>query len=188
MRTKSWMRRGNIAMIASVLIMAFTVEALWPLAAESRANEFERPVPVAEPIEAAIPMSPHVLRVLVVREEARRAAVPPEIALAVSMTENWGGDSLAVSRAGAVGVMQVMPRIWRRSFLRECGDGPLTSLRRNACVGVRILAHYHRRHGNWNQTLRAYNGSLGFRRSGDRYVAEVLDRLAAMDVRELSEE
>jgi len=107
-----------------------------------------------------------------------RVGISPEMALAVSFTENWGGDSLAVSRAGAVGVMQVMPRVWGRSFLRECGSEPLTNLRRNACVGVRILAHYRSRYdGDWNLALRAYNGSLRFRLSGDRYVESVMRRL-----------
>ncbi len=151
------------------------IRVLWSLVAESP----RQPVPIltAEPIIATAPESPHALRVLVVRAEARRAGISADMALAVSMTENWGGDSLAVSRVGAIGVMQVMPNFWGQSFRSECGNAPLTSLRRNACVGVRVLAYYKRRFGSWDLALRAYNGSLQYRVSGDRYVSLVMGRL-----------
>jgi len=162
--------------VALVLVgVGLSIEALWPLAAEW--HEPQTVIMTAEPIAATAPESPHALRVMVVRAEARRAGISADMALAVSMTENWGGDSLAVSRVGAIGVMQVMPNIWGQSFLSECGNAPLTNLRRNACVGVRVLAHYKERYGSWDLALRAYNGSLHYQVSGDRYVALVMGHL-----------
>lgn len=173
------------SLVTALVLIGLTAEAVWPSAAES-----ERPAPVltAAPVVAAFPAHPHALRILAVRAEALRVGISPDMALAVSFTENWGGDSLAVSRAGAVGVMQIMPRVWGKAFIKECGEAPLTNLRRNACVGVRVLAHYRARYGNWNQALRAYNGSLRYRLSGDRYVASVMRRLSRFNPSGLTQE
>ncbi len=162
-----------------LLSLGLSIGVLWSLAAASQ----KPPVAIlmAEPITATAPESPHALRVMVVRAEARRAGISADMALAVSMTENWGGDSLAVSRVGAIGVMQVMPNFWGQSFRSECGNAPLTSLRRNACVGVRVLAYYKQRFGSWDLALRAYNGSLRYKVSGDRYVSLVMGRLILAD-------
>ena len=176
MSTLKRIRVQRIGVIATaIVLLGFSIEAMWPLAAET--HQPEHAVMTAEPVAASVPTTPHSLRVMAVRSEARRAGISVEMALAVSMTENWGGDSLAVSRVGAIGVMQVMPNVWGKSFLSECGDAPLTNLRRNACVGVRVLAYYKHRYGNWDLALRAYNGSLRYKVSGDRYVAEVMSRL-----------
>jgi soluble lytic murein transglycosylase-like protein len=134
-------------------------------------------IPLAAPTHASTPLSPHERRIRLVTHEAGRAGVPVAIALAVSFTENWGGDPLAVSKAGAVGIMQVMPNVWGDAFYGECGAAPLTDARRNACVGVRILKEYFDRYGNWNLALRAYHGSLRYRHLGDEYVAQVMSRL-----------
>lgn len=129
-------------------------------------------------------------RDVIVAEEAVKVGVPMEVAVAVSHVENWSGDSTAVSSAGAVGIMQVMP-FWpeyRPDWSEECIDrsGPpwswsirpsLTERRYNACLGVRVLQLYHRQYGNWNTALRAYNGALRMPRAGDKYVSLVLSRL-----------
>lgn len=115
----------------------------------------------------------------IVALEARRAGVPVDIALAVSHVENWSGDSTAVSPAGAVGIMQVMPKYWQHSFEEECGCGSLTQRHRNACVGVRILDQYYTRYKTWGKTVRAYHGSHASH-AGQQYADAVLERLAAI--------
>lgn len=118
----------------------------------------------------------------IVAQEARRAGVSTSLAIAVSHVENHSGDSLAVSRAGATGIMQVLPSFWQHAFEPECGCGSLLNRRRNACVGVRVLQLHLKRFRSVDKALRAYNGPLQFRDSGDKYVSAVLERLVLLTV------
>lgn len=115
----------------------------------------------------------------IVAREARRAGVPAALAVAVSHTENWTGDSTAVSTAGAIGLMQVMPRYWEHRFEEECGCGSLLDRRRNACKGVRVLRFYLDSLPTVDEALRAYHGSNKpwLRAAGDTYVRTVLEHL-----------
>lgn len=126
---------------------------------------------------APLPRNFSAERDSIVATEARRAGVPADLAIAVSHVENWTGDSMAVSSAGAVGIMQVMPKYWQDAFPEACGAGSLFERRRNACVGVRVLGLYLAKHTRADLALRAYNGALTYREAGDRYVADVLDRM-----------
>lgn len=114
----------------------------------------------------------------IVSFEATRFGVPVGVALAVSHVENTRGDSAAISARGAVGIMQVLPRYWSRSFVGLCGSGSLADRTRNACVGVLVLAQYHAHLGSWDRALRAYDGALHAHSAGDIYVAAVLEELA----------
>lgn len=116
-----------------------------------------------------------------VAEAAREFLVPIEVAVAVSHVENWRGDSTAVSSAGAIGLMQVMPTKWALLTHSLCGPGEvetlLTNRRCNVRAGSLILYLYHRDHaGDWDQALRAYHGSLQLPRVGDRYVRAVTQK------------
>lgn len=130
-----------------------------------------------------VPMTLDNYRVWHVTQEALRADVPVTLALAVSRAENWGGDTTAVSSAGAVGIMQIMPDIWGDTFLDECyGGDPLLTARRNACLGARILKLYWTAAGgDWNEALRLYNGSSRYPNAGNRYVAAVLRNYQRVD-------
>ena len=121
-------------------------------------------------------MSLSAQRDSIVAQEARRAGVSVRLALAVSHVENTSGDSLAVSARGAVGIMQVLPKYWQHEFEDECGCGSLFARRRNACVGVRVLAKYLTQYKTVAQALRAYHGSLHLRAAGDQYISQVLDQ------------
>ena len=116
----------------------------------------------------------------IVADEARKAGVPAHLAIAVSHTENWTGDSTATSRVGAIGLMQVMPRYWQHEFEAECGCGSLLIRRINACKGVRVLKRYIDSLPNVNEALRAYHGSNKpwLHAAGDGYVATVLQRIS----------
>ena len=103
-----------------------------------------------------------------VHQAAKRAGLPPEMVLAVVDIES-GFDPFAVSRAGAQGLMQVMP-FWRR----ELGHRRLVDVRDNLLMGCTILKYYYDiEHGDWTKALARYNGSVGRR----DYPQKVLDRL-----------
>lgn len=112
---------------------------------------------------------------------ARDHGVDPVLALQVSLVENWGGDPRAVSHAGAVGIMQVMPFWVKHPYAERCIDrsgppwawplrGDLTDPRFNACLGVRILRHYI--DGVIPYALHRYNGAISPGK-GEQYVALV---------------
>ena len=95
-----------------------------------------------------------------VRYEAMRAGLDPHLVLAVIDIESQF-RRYAVSRAGARGLMQVMP-FW----VKEIGE-PSHNLfheRTNLRYGCTILRHYlDREHGNMFNALARYNGTLGQR-------------------------
>lgn len=116
--------------------------------------------------------SPESLRTRLVLEEASRQGVSPKLMLAISRVENWGGDTLATSRAGALGLMQVMP-FWANSvtLTAYCNGNELRNPRINVCFGTAIFRMYLSKYeGNISKALRAYNGSLHLPRAGARYV------------------
>ncbi|HSJ99020.1 MAG TPA: transglycosylase SLT domain-containing protein [Myxococcota bacterium] len=93
-----------------------------------------------------------------VRYEALRAGLDPHLVLAVIDVES-GFRKYAVSKAGARGLMQVMP-FWVKE-LGEAGHN-LFHERTNLRYGCTILRHYlDRERGNLANALGRYNGSLG---------------------------
>ncbi len=93
-----------------------------------------------------------------VHREASRAQIQPDIVLAVIEVESHF-DRFAVSRAGAQGMMQVMP-FWKHEIGRT--DDNLIDLNTNLKYGCTILKHYlNRAKGHWAEALARYNGSYG---------------------------
>lgn len=104
--------------------------------------------------------------------EAKRVGLPPEMILAVIDIES-AFDAYAVSRAGAQGLMQVMP-FWLDEIGRP-GDR-LVDVRTNLRMGCTILKYYYdMEKGDWIRALGRYNGSLGSR----KYPEKVLNRLSS---------
>ena len=94
----------------------------------------------------------------------------PHLVLAVIDVES-AFDPFAVSHAGAVGLMQVMP-FWPEQLGLETRD--LIDVELNIRMGASILAYYlEREKGDYRRALARYNGSLGRR----TYPDLVLDRL-----------
>jgi soluble lytic murein transglycosylase-like protein len=105
-----------------------------------------------------------------VHAAARANALPPELVLAVIEVES-AFDAKAISSAGALGLMQVMP-FWTRELGRD--DDNLLDPRINIRYGCTILAHYlHQESGDWRRALNRYNGRLHNNGYGDK----VLTRL-----------
>jgi soluble lytic murein transglycosylase-like protein len=95
---------------------------------------------------------------MLVRYEAMRAGLDPHLVLAVIDIESHF-RKYAVSKAGARGLMQVMP-FWVKE-LGEPGHN-LFHERTNLRYGCTILRHYlDRERGNMSNALARYNGSLG---------------------------
>jgi len=106
-----------------------------------------------------------------VHMEAARVGLPPELILAVIEVES-NFDRYAVSVAGALGLMQVMP-FWKEEIGRP-GDN-LLHTNTNLRYGCTILKHYYEKeNGDLQRALGRYNGSLGKR----KYPNKVIDKLS----------
>ena len=104
--------------------------------------------------------------------EARRVDIPPELVLAVMDVESRF-DRHAVSPAGAVGLMQVMP-FWPSQL--GMTNAQLVRIGDNVRMGTTILGYYLRKErGNYQRALQRYNGSLG----RPDYSDLVIDRLVS---------
>ena len=92
--------------------------------------------------------------------EASRVELPPELILAVIEVES-NFDRYAVSVAGALGLMQIMP-FWKDEIGRP-GDN-LLHTSTNLRYGCTILRFYYdKEDGDLRRALGRYNGSLGKR-------------------------
>jgi soluble lytic murein transglycosylase-like protein len=88
---------------------------------------------------------------LLILDAAAAAGVPAAIVKAVIHAES-AFDTSAVSRAGAMGLMQLMP-----ATAREVGVLDPFRADENVHGGARYLRHLHDRYGSWTHTLAAYN-------------------------------
>jgi soluble lytic murein transglycosylase len=86
-----------------------------------------------------------------IRQAAAEAGVPPAIVKAVIHAES-AFNSTAVSRVGAMGLMQLMP-----ATARELGVLDPFTAEQNVQGGARYLRTLHDRYGSWTYTLAAYN-------------------------------
>jgi soluble lytic murein transglycosylase-like protein len=94
--------------------------------------------------------------------------LPPDLVLALIEVESRF-NSWAVSPAGAVGLMQVMP-FWPRQLGVQ---NQLVRVAPNIRMGCEILRYYLRvEHHDWTRALARYNGSVGRK----TYPALVMER------------
>ena len=106
-----------------------------------------------------------------VQYEAARVELPPELILAVIDVES-NFDRDAISVAGALGLMQVMP-FWKDEIGRP--DDNLNRIDTNLRYGCTILRFYlDKESGDLRRALGRYNGSLGKR----KYPNKVIDKLS----------
>ncbi len=99
-----------------------------------------------------------------ITHHAKENSLSPDLVAALILQES-GGNALAYSRSGAVGLMQVMPRDGlAASFM--CKNGPcfhdrptITQLQDpafNVAYGTRLLARLVKRNGNLREALKSY--------------------------------
>lgn len=103
---------------------------------------------------------------------AKRHKVNPDLALAVSRHENSRGIPWAVGNTGDVGLMQVNPKAHGKT------PAELADPDTNVDTGVGVLASYLKKYKTVDRALRAYNGALKFKKTGDEYVTKIQKQLA----------
>jgi Transglycosylase SLT domain len=94
-----------------------------------------------------------------ISEASQKFGVPEDVIRAVIAQES-SGDPNAISSAGAIGLMQLMPET-----AAELGVNPYDP-RENVMGGTKYLAQMYAGEGNWPDAFRAYNGGPGWRTSG----------------------
>ncbi|MDH3748787.1 MAG: lytic transglycosylase domain-containing protein [Gammaproteobacteria bacterium] len=106
-----------------------------------------------------------------VHYEANRVDLPPELILSVIEVES-NFDRYAISVAGAIGLMQIMP-FWLDEIGRP--NDNLLHLETNLRYGCTILRFYFdKEKGDLRRALGRYNGSLGRR----KYPNKVINKLS----------
>ena len=109
------------------------------------------------PTERAAAHHPYAVHVA---DAARRFGIPEAWIWAVMRVES-NGDVRAVSSAGAMGLMQIMPGTWASLRARHgLGRDPY-DVRDNIMAGAAYLRAMHDRYGNAMAMLAAYNAGPG---------------------------
>ena len=101
-------------------------------------------------VSTAHPYAAHVA------EAAARFGLPDDMIWAVMRAES-GGNSRAVSPAGAMGLMQIMPATWRELTARHRLGADPFDVRANILAGAAYLRAMFDRYGDLTSTLAAYN-------------------------------
>ena len=141
-----WRRSGggSAAMLAVLLLLA---PGAAPVAALAQDTPPER-------LTARHSYADHVA------DAARRFGIPERWIWAVMRVES-NGDVRAVSEAGAMGLMQIMPGTWAGLRTRHrLGSDPFDP-RDNILAGAAYLREMHDRYGNVTAMLAAYNAGPG---------------------------
>jgi soluble lytic murein transglycosylase-like protein len=107
--------------------------------------------------------------------ESKRLHLPAGLVMAVIEVESRF-DRWAVSSAGAVGLMQVMP-FWPQHL--GMTNDQLVRIPQNIRMGCTILKHYlEREKGDYTKALARYNGSVNRRQYPDKVLTRLADRWA----------
>ncbi len=105
--------------------------------------------------------------------EAQRLELPPGLVMAVIDVES-SFNRWAVSSAGAVGLMQIMP-FWPRQL--GMTNQELVRIPQNIRMGCTILKFYlEREKGDYTRALARYNGSVGRRTYSDLVLVRLANR------------
>ena len=99
-----------------------------------------------------------------VENYAEQYGVPETLVFAVIRTES-SFDSGAVSSAGAVGLMQMMPETFswltNEILFDPLDEGMLHDPETNVKYGTYLLSRLYDRYADWELALAAYNGGVG---------------------------
>ena len=140
-----WRRSGVGSAVALAVVLLSGGVASAPAMAQD--------MPAARPA----PVHPYAAHVA---EAARRFGIP-EAWIWVVMRVESGGNARAVSRAGAIGLMQLMPATWAGLRARYgLGPDPF-DVRDNIMAGAAYLREMHDRYGSATAMLAAYNAGPG---------------------------
>ena len=151
MRPAAINRLLNLRLRATSLTAAALLAALPIGHAPALTQEANTP---PAPSAVAHPYAPHVA------EAARRFGIPEAWIWAVMRVES-AGNPRAVSRAGAMGLMQIMPGTWAQLRARHGLGADPFDVRDNIMAGAAYLREMHDRYGNASAMLAAYNAGPG---------------------------
>ncbi len=107
--------------------------------------------------ERAVAAHPHDAHIA---EASQRFGIPPTWIVAVMRTES-AGNVRAISSAGAMGLMQVMPDTWAELRIRYGLGRDPNDPRDNILAGTAYLREMWDRYGNVAAMLAAYNAGPG---------------------------
>ena len=144
-----WSRSGDRAVSRYAILLLASVLAVGalPVAVPAQARPVGRPATVDA---YAAPIA----------EAAQRFGIPAAWIRAVLRVES-AGDMRAISSAGAMGLMQIMPDTWARLRLRyRLGNDPYDP-RDNILAGAAYLREMFDRYGDVSAMLAAYNAGPG---------------------------
>ncbi len=143
-----WHHSGDsVPVRCARLLLAGLFACALPVAAVAQPQPAERSAP-ADPYAAPI------------AEASQRFGVPVAWIRAVLRAES-AGDPRAVSSAGAIGLMQIMPDTWAGLRARHrLGSDPYDP-RDNILAGTAYLRELHDRYGSVTAMLAAYNAGPG---------------------------
>ena len=151
MRPAAINRPLNLRLRAAMLTAAALLAAL-PIGQAPALAQETNPPPA--PSGVTHPHAPHVA------DAARRFGIPEAWIWAVMRVES-AGNARAVSRAGAMGLMQIMPGTWTQLRARYgFGTDPF-DVRDNIMAGAAYLREMRDRYGNASAMLAAYNAGPG---------------------------
>ncbi|TFI58292.1 lytic transglycosylase domain-containing protein [Sphingomonas parva] len=151
MRPAAINRPLNLRLRAAALTAAALLAAL-PIGQATALAQDPNPQPV--PSAVTHPYAPHVA------DAARRFGIPETWIWAVMRVES-AGNARAVSRAGAMGLMQIMPGTWAQLRARHgLGTDPF-DVRDNIMAGAAYLREMYDRYDNASAMLAAYNAGPG---------------------------
>ncbi|MBB3810991.1 MULTISPECIES: lytic transglycosylase domain-containing protein [Alphaproteobacteria] len=167
-----WRSNGGreITRYAGLLLAGVLAVAACPVALSAQ----------AAPVTRANPADPYAG---FITEASQRFGIPEHWIRAVLRVES-AGDVRAISSAGAMGLMQVMPDTWAGLRVRHgLGRDPYDP-RDNIMAGAAYLREMWDRYGNVAATLAAYNAGPGrydeHRATGRRLPAETRAYVAAI--------
>ncbi|UHD45258.1 lytic transglycosylase domain-containing protein [Aureimonas altamirensis] len=167
-----WRRSGDRAIVryAGLLLAGVLAVGAWPVAVSAQGAPATR-------ANSADPYAAHIV------EASQRFGIPEHWIRAVLRAES-AGDVRAISSAGAMGLMQVMPDTWAGLRARHgLGRDPYDP-RDNILAGTAYLREMFDRYGNVAAMLAAYNAGPGrydeYRATGRTLPAETRAYVAAL--------
>ena len=172
-KSKPSLFHSNSCKISSILLTTLVFSGCSSLGGgsiEKRAAKLSKGIQTAysTPASTANRVSPMII------QHAQNQGVDPLLVAAVIHQESTY-RSQATSPAGAIGLMQVIPRYWQQTC-----PGNLYEEGSNIQCGTYILSKYNQSAGDWKKALAYYNvGPSGYennrkmRKQGKRYAKQV---------------
>ena len=109
------------------------------------------------------------------QKAAAATGLPAELIKKVAMAES-NQNPVAVSKAGAQGIMQIMP-----SNFAALGITDARNPQQNIMGGARLLAQLYKQYGNYEDALRAYNGGQDRSKWGNPETAAYVGRVMSQN-------